>query len=144
MNFEFYGKTNCFWLLIIAGALLLYKLVNPRGSTYKTVALTEMDQMIQSGNLKSLTVKQNESVAIDNSNQEYRAALSNEFAKRDLLNSAREVVNGKPRTEGRRRIEQQLYSAHAHYVGPTSVYHRDLDLHAATNAVRRQQGVVFR
>ena len=69
MNLSSTARQIVFWLLIIAGALLLYKLVNPRGSTYKTIALTEMDQMIQSGNLKSLTVKQNESVAIDNSNQ---------------------------------------------------------------------------
>src|ERR1041384_559814 len=97
MNLSSTARQIVFWLLIIAGALLLYKLVNPRGTTYKTVALTEMDQMIQSGNLKQLTVKQNETVAIDNNNLEYRAALSNEFAKAELLKSAREVVNGKPR-----------------------------------------------
>ncbi|HJS24933.1 MAG TPA: ATP-dependent zinc metalloprotease FtsH [Pyrinomonadaceae bacterium] len=109
MNLSSTARQIVFWLLIIAGALLLYKLVNPRGSTYKTVALTEIDQMIQSGNLKSLTVKQNESVAIDNSNQEYRAALSNEFAKRDLLNSAREVVNGKPRVA---KVEEESSSSY--------------------------------
>jgi cell division protease FtsH len=109
MNLSSTARQIVFWLLIIAGALLLYKLVNPRGSTYKTVALTEMDQMIQNGNLKSLTVKQNESVAIDNSNQEYRAALSNEFSKRDLLNSAREVVNGKPRVP---KVEEESSSSY--------------------------------
>ena len=97
MNLSSTARQIVFWLLIIAGALLLYKLVNPRGSSYKTVALTEMDQMIQSGALKTLTVKQSESVAIDVNNQEYRASLSNEFAKADLLKSAREIVNGKPR-----------------------------------------------
>ncbi len=109
MNLSSTARQIVFWLLIIAGALLLYKLVNPRGSTYKTIALTEMDQMIQSGNLKSLTVKQNESVAIDNSNQEYRAALSNEFAKRDLLNAAREVVNNKPRVP---KVEEESSSSY--------------------------------
>src|ERR1700752_694595 len=97
MNLSSTARQIVFWLLIIAGALLLYKLVNPRGSSYKNIALTEMDQMIQAGNLKQLTVKQSESVAIDVNNQEYRAALSNEFAKADLLKTAREVVNGKPR-----------------------------------------------
>ena len=97
MNLSSTARQIVFWLLIIAGALLLYKLVNPRGNTYKTISLTEMDQMIQSGNLKQLTVKQNESVAIDVNNQEFRAALSNEFSKAELLKSAREVVNGKPR-----------------------------------------------
>ena len=57
MNLSSTARQIVFWLLIIAGALLLYKLVNPRGSSYKTVSLTEMDQMIQSGTLKSLTVK---------------------------------------------------------------------------------------
>jgi len=65
MNLSSTARQIVFWLLIIAGALLLYKLVNPRGSTYKTIALTEMDQMIQSGNIKQLTVKQSETVAID-------------------------------------------------------------------------------
>jgi cell division protease FtsH len=97
MNLSSTARQIVFWLLIIAGAVLLYKLVNPRGSSYQTVDLTKLDQMIQSGTLKSLTVKASESVAIDNSNQEYRVALSNEPAKADLLKSAREVVNGKPR-----------------------------------------------
>jgi cell division protease FtsH len=109
MNLSSTARQIVFWLLIIAGALLLYKLVNPRGSTYKTVALTEMDQMIQSGSLKQLTVKQNESVAIDNNNAEYRAALSNEYAKADLLKSAREVVNGKPRVP---KVEEESSSSY--------------------------------
>jgi cell division protease FtsH len=97
MNLSSTARQIVFWLLIIAGAILLYKLVNPRGSTYKTIALTEMDQMIQSGNIKQLTVKASETVGIDVNNQEYRAALSNEFAKSKMLDQAREVVNGKPR-----------------------------------------------
>ncbi|HEX6716934.1 MAG TPA: ATP-dependent zinc metalloprotease FtsH [Pyrinomonadaceae bacterium] len=109
MNLSSTARQIVFWLLIIAGALLLYKLVNPRGSTYKTVSLTEMDQMIQNGSLKQLTVKQNESVAIDNSGQEYRAALSNEFAKADLLKSAREVVNSKPRVP---KVEEESSSSY--------------------------------
>ncbi len=97
MNLSSTARQIVFWLLIIAGAVLLYKLVNPRGSSYQTVDLTKLDQMIQSGSLKSLTVKQSETVAIDNSNQEYRVALSNDPAKNDVLKSAREIVNGKPR-----------------------------------------------
>ena len=97
MNLSSTARQIVFWLLIIAGALLLYKLVNPRGSSYQNIDLTKLDQMIQSGNLKQLTVKQSETVAIDVNNQEYRVALSNDPAKNDLLKSAREVVNGKPR-----------------------------------------------
>ena len=97
MNLSSTARQIVFWLLIIAGALLLYKLVNPRGSTYQTVDLTKLDQMIQTGSLKQLTVKQSETVAIDVNNQEYRIALSNDPAKNDILKSAREIVNGKPR-----------------------------------------------
>ncbi len=97
MNLSSTARQIVFWLLIIAGALLLYKLVNPRGSSYQTVDLTRLDQLMQSGNIKELTVKQTETVAIDVNNQEYRVALSNDAAKNDLLKSAREIVNGKPR-----------------------------------------------
>ena len=48
MNLSSTARQIVFWLLIIAGALLLYKLVNPRGSSYENVDLTRMDQMIQS------------------------------------------------------------------------------------------------
>jgi len=97
MNLSSTARQIVFWLLIIAGAVLLYKLVNPRGSTYDNVDLVKLDQLIQAGELKQLTVKQTETVAIDVHNKEYRIALSNEPAKNDLLKSAREIVNGKPR-----------------------------------------------
>jgi cell division protease FtsH len=104
MNLSSTARQIVFWLLIIAGAVLLYKLVNPRGSSYQTVDLTKLDQMIQSGSLKQLTVKQSETVAIDVNNQEYRVALSNDPAKNDLLKSAREIVNGKPRVQ---KVEEE-------------------------------------
>ena len=95
MNLSSTARQIVFWLLIIAGAVLLYKLVNPRGTTYTTVDLTKIDQMIQARQLKQLTVKQNETVAIDNNSGEYRANLSNEHVKAELLNSARQVVDGR-------------------------------------------------
>ena len=97
MNLSSTARQIVFWLLIIAGALLLYKLVNPRGSTYQNVDLVQLYRMMDSGNLKQVTVKQSETVAIDNSNQEYRTTLANETAKADVLKFARENVNGKPR-----------------------------------------------
>jgi cell division protease FtsH len=112
MNLSSTARQIVFWLLIIAGAVLLYKLVNPRGSSYQSVDLTKLDQMIQSGNLKQLTVKQSETVAIDVNNQEYRVALSNEPGKNDLLKSAREIVNGKPRVA---KVEEE---SNGSYVWP--------------------------
>ncbi|HEY3581708.1 MAG TPA: ATP-dependent zinc metalloprotease FtsH [Pyrinomonadaceae bacterium] len=97
MNLSSTARQIVFWLLIIAGALLLYKLVNPRGTTYQPVDLVQLYRMMDSGNLKQVTVKQSETVAIDNNNGEYRATLANETAKADVIKYAKEVVNGKPR-----------------------------------------------
>ena len=97
MNLSSTARQIVFWLLIIAGAILLYKLVNPRGSSSTPVDLVRFYQLMDAGSFKELTVKTAETVAIDNNNQEYRAALSNETAKADLLKHAREEVNGKPR-----------------------------------------------
>ena len=109
MNLSSTARQIVFWLLIIAGAILLYKLVNPRGSSYHTVDLVKLDQMIQSGNLKQLTVKQNETVAIDINNQEYRINLTNEPAKNDVLKASREIVNGKPRVA---KVEEESSSSY--------------------------------
>jgi cell division protease FtsH len=109
MNLSSTARQIVFWLLIIAGAVLLYKLVNPRGTSYTTVDLTKIDQMIQARQLKQLTVKQTETVAIDNNDKEYRVALSNDPAKNDLLKAAREVVDGRPRVP---KVEEESSSSY--------------------------------
>src|SRR4029453_9490007 len=109
MNLSSTARQIVFWLLIIAGALLLYKLVNPRGNNVENVDLVRLDQMIQSGQLKQITVKQTETVAMDNHNKEFRIALSNEPAKNELLKSAREIVNGQPRVA---KVEEESTSSY--------------------------------
>ena len=109
MNLSSTARQIVFWLLIIAGAVLLYKLVNPRGNNYTSVDLTKVDQLIQARQLKQLTVKQTETVAIDNNNQEYRVALSNDPAKNDLLKAARELVDGRPRVP---KVEEESSSSY--------------------------------
>ena len=109
MNLSSTARQIVFWLLIIAGAVLLYKLVNPRGNNYQTVDLTRLDQMIQARQLKQLTVKTTETVAIDNNNVEYRVALSTDAAKNDLLKAAREVVDGKARVP---KVEEESGSSY--------------------------------
>ncbi|HEX3187690.1 MAG TPA: ATP-dependent zinc metalloprotease FtsH [Pyrinomonadaceae bacterium] len=109
MNLSSTARQIVFWLLIIAGAVLLYKLVNPRGNNYTPVDLTKVDQLIQSRQLKQLTVKQTETVAIDNNGQEYRVALSNDPAKNDLLKAARELVDGHPRVP---KVEEESSSSY--------------------------------
>jgi cell division protease FtsH len=66
---------------------------------------------MQAGQIKELTVKQGETVAIDVNGQEYRIALSNEPAKNDLLKSAREIVKetGKPRVQ---KVQEESSSSY--------------------------------
>ncbi len=91
-----------FWLLIIAGALLIYKLVNPGSKNTANIDLTQLDQKIKNKELKQLVVKQTETVAIDKNppNVEYHVQLTNEQTKNDILKAARELdSNGKPLVE---------------------------------------------
>ncbi len=89
-----------FWLLIVAGALLLYKLVNPNSKNSQAIDLTALEQKIMTvGELKSLTVKQNEAIAIDSRGNQFTAQLTNEHTKAEILKEAREVVNGQKRVD---------------------------------------------
>ena len=88
-----------FWLLIVAGALLLYKLVNPTGKNSTAIDLTTLYGKIEAGEIKQLTVKQNETVALDTRGQEFRVQLTNEQMKNELFKKANEPINGKARVE---------------------------------------------
>jgi cell division protease FtsH len=100
-----------FWLLIIAGALLIYKLVNPRGPSSTEVDLTTIDYKIRNNELVSMTVKQSETVAVDNRGQQYRVQLTNEAAKNELMKAAREIApeTGKPRVG---KVEEEPSSSY--------------------------------
>ncbi len=74
-----------FWLLIIAGALLLYKLVNPNSKNSQAIDLAALERKINNGELNQVTFRQNETVAIDRGGQEYRVALTNEHTKDRLM-----------------------------------------------------------
>ena len=85
-----------FWLLIVAGALLLYKLVvNPTGRNTTAIDLSTLYTKIDAREIKQLTVRQNETTAIDTRNQEYRVQLTNEQIKNELFKKANESVDGK-------------------------------------------------
>jgi len=79
-----------FWLLIIAGALLLYKLVNPSGKNTQAMDLTTLYQQIDEGKINKVTVKQNETLAYDKANNEFRVQLTNEQMKNELFKKANE------------------------------------------------------
>ncbi len=99
-----------FWLLIIAGALLIYKLVNPGSKNIENIDLTALYQKIDNNELKQITVKQTETVAIDkNSGKEYHIQLTNETAKNDLIKEAKEVVNGNSRVS---KVEEEASNSY--------------------------------
>jgi cell division protease FtsH len=107
-----------FWLLIIAGALLIYKLVNPGSKNTQNIDLTQLDQKIMNNELKQLTIKATETVAVDrNSGMEYHVQLTNETAKNDLLKKATETVNGKPRVD---KVDDE--SGSSSYLWPALYY----------------------
>ncbi len=89
-----------FWLLIVAGALLLYKLVvNPTGRNSTAIDLSTLYTKMEAREIKQLTVRQNETTAIDTRNQEYRVQLTNEQIKNELFKKANEPVEGKKLVE---------------------------------------------
>jgi cell division protease FtsH len=89
-----------FWALIILGALLIYKLVNPGSKNTQNVDLVQLEDKINKGELKSLIVRATETVAVDRvSNIEYHVQLSNEHTKAEILSEARGIVNGKSRVD---------------------------------------------
>ncbi len=83
-----------FWLLIIAGALLLYKLVNPSGKNVTEIDLAALYTKIEAREIKGLTFKQNETVAVDTRGQEFRAQLTNDQIKNEIYKKANETVDG--------------------------------------------------
>jgi cell division protease FtsH len=89
-----------FWLLIIAGALLLYKLVNPGGKNSQPTDLGALVQRMESGDIKQLTFNQNEAIALDTRGQELRVKLTSDQIKNTIFNKATEKnAEGKPRVE---------------------------------------------
>ena len=88
-----------FWLLIVAGAVLLYKLVNPSGKNAQPLDLQALYAKIDAGEIKVVTVKQNETTATDTRGQEYKVQLTNDQIKNELFKKANEQVNGKARVE---------------------------------------------
>ena len=90
-----------FWLLIVAGAVLLYKLVNPGGKGSQPVDLSALVQKIDAGEIKQLTLTQNEATAVDTRGQELRIKLTSDQIKKDIFTKAtsEKRPDGKPKVE---------------------------------------------
>ena len=102
-----------FWLLIVAGALLLYKLVNPTGKNSQAIDLATLYAKMEAMDVRQLTIKQNETVAVDKRGQEFRVQLTNDQTKNDLIKKGLEQVNGQPRVE---KVEDE--SGSSSYIWP--------------------------
>ena len=79
-----------FWLLIVAGALLLYKLVNPGSKNSTAVDVGSLAQKIDAGEIKKVTLNQNEAIAIDSRGQELRIKLTSDQIKNTVFNKSQE------------------------------------------------------
>ena len=88
-----------FWLLIIAGALVLYKLVNPSGKNSQQLDVGALAQKIDAGEIKTITLKQTEAIAVDSRSQEYRVQLNSDQIRNTIYNKSQEKVDGKPKVE---------------------------------------------
>ena len=135
-----------FWALIILGALLIYKLVNPGSKNTQPIDLTQLEEKINKGELKQLTVRATETVAVDRvSGVEYHIQLSNEHTKAEILSEARGSVNGKPRVD---KVEDEPSSSYwlpaLYYLLAVRAAAWFLDFHVAADAVGRQQSSLVR
>jgi cell division protease FtsH len=112
-----------FWLLIVAGAVLIYKLVNPGGKNIQNIDLTQLYSKVDNLELKQLTVKATETVAIDNKdNTEYHVQLTNEPAKNDLLKEAKESVKTSTGETRPRVLKVEDESGSSSYLWPALYY----------------------
>ncbi len=111
-----------FWLLIVAGAVLIYKLVNPGSKNTQNIDLVELYKKIDYFELKQLTVKATETVAIGNDNTEYHVQLTNEPAKNDLLKEAKEVASNKDGKPQARVGKVEDESGSSSYLWPALYY----------------------
>jgi len=87
------------FILTIFSLVFLTTLAQDRSSpTSKNIDLIQLDRKIKNGELKQLTVRQSEIVALDRiGSREYRTEVTNESTRAEILKAARELdANGRP------------------------------------------------
>jgi len=134
-----------FWVLIIAGAILLYNLVNPRGAKTEAIDLTTLTKRIDEGGIKQLTLEQNEAIAIDVSNQELRAQVTSDQIRNEIFKKANEKnQDGNPKVlKFEDKSGSSSYFSDAYHLGAAAVHYRHLGFHAAADAVRWKQSALI-
>jgi cell division protease FtsH len=79
-------------VVIVGGALVLYQVFSRTQSKGATdLDQAALEQKITNGDIKLITVKAQEIVAVDQNNAEYRTTASNDFNKAELMRIARGV-----------------------------------------------------
>ncbi|MFL6207901.1 MAG: ATP-dependent zinc metalloprotease FtsH [Pyrinomonadaceae bacterium] len=78
-----------FWVLILLGAVLLYKaFANSQGGNPAAVDVGQLIAKIQNNEIAKLTVKQSEAIAIGKNGSQYKAELSNTTFQSKLMEAA--------------------------------------------------------
>jgi cell division protease FtsH len=95
-----------FWLFILVGALLLYRFfANPQGKSAQLVDQNVVLLKIKGKELKQLTLKQQEVIALDKNGNEFRATSNNEQWRAELIKAATALdTDGKPMVE---KVEEE-------------------------------------
>ena len=89
-----------FFLSIFSFMILIPFAASEQTSSCGDLDVLQLDQKIKNGDIKKLTLKRSEIVALDRTgNCEFRVFTSNEESRQTILRDSREVVNGRPRVE---------------------------------------------
>ena len=95
------------FFLTIFSVFIFFSTAGERSrSNSQSIDLIQLEQKIKNGELKSLTIRGSEITAIDRLNdQEYRAQVTNDRTRDEILKQAREFdASGKPRVE---RVDEE-------------------------------------
>ena len=106
-----------FWLLIVAGAVLLYRLVNPGGKNWQPTDLGSLVARIDAGEIKSVALNQNEAIAVDTRGQEFHVKLTSDQIKNAIFNKA----TNEKRADGKPKVDSFVDDSGSSNVWPTLI-----------------------
>src|SRR5687767_15107046 len=85
-NLSSTARQLIFWVLILAGAVILYQfVVNKQGKDAKPLAYGELVEKVRTGQVVDMTIKQSEVVSIDKDKTEFRTPIEGDKIKGDLM-----------------------------------------------------------
>ncbi|HEX8181947.1 MAG TPA: ATP-dependent zinc metalloprotease FtsH [Pyrinomonadaceae bacterium] len=96
-----------FWVLILLGAVLLYKaFANSQGGTTTVLDVSALKYKIVNGEIAKLTLKQSEALAVAKSGAQFKTELSQQDTQGDVMKLATDIdpTTNKPKVE---KVEDQ-------------------------------------